>query len=79
MSESYRAPNPVPGFREDAANPYMGADKAFINGTIAIIDGGGRTMVEKITDMRELIDAYLTDTGQESLGWLREGITKGER
>ncbi|WP_060210522.1 hypothetical protein [Sporosarcina koreensis] len=68
---TYRAPSPVVGFREDAKNPYLGADKAFIIGTIAVIDGGGRIDDEKIADMRALIDAYLADTGQESLGWLR--------
>lgn len=79
MNNDYRAPNPVPGFRESAANPYLGAEMAFILETLVIIDGGGRTTDEKIADMRDLIDAYLADTGQESLGWLRAIETEGER
>ncbi|MCG7345331.1 hypothetical protein MHZ92_14420 [Sporosarcina sp. ACRSL] len=79
MFKPFRAPSPVAGFRESAANPYMGADKAFIIEAISIIDGGGRIDDERLADMRVLIDVYLADTGQESLGWLREGIAKGER
>lgn len=71
LSNDYRAPNPVPTFRKLAQDPDLGADKAFMVGTIAVIDGGGRNADEKIADMRDLIDAYLAETGQESLGWLR--------
>ncbi|MBO0602720.1 hypothetical protein I2483_13715 [Sporosarcina sp. E16_3] len=71
MTESYRAPNPVPLFRKQSQE--LDADTSFILSTLVIIDGGGRLESEKVADMRVLIDAYLTDTGRESLGWMRKG------
>lgn len=79
IDETYRAPSPVEAFRANSDNPLIGADMSFIIATIAVIDGGGRIDSEKVADMRALIDAYLAATGQESLGWLRGDMTKGER
>ena len=65
-------------YRKYAADPYLGADRAF---TIVAIAIHGPNFLDRDAAIRELIDVHLADTGQtESLGWALAPLkTEGER